>query len=77
MLPPTRAGNQTRGRRRRGRLPSDNLLWAEDGMVAVLGVEGLAVVQSGDAVLVVPKARSQEVRRIVEELARRRSDDLL
>ena len=27
--------------------PSDNLLWAEDGVIAVLGVEGLAVVQSG------------------------------
>jgi mannose-1-phosphate guanylyltransferase/mannose-6-phosphate isomerase len=55
----------------------DNLLWSDDGVVAVLGVEGLAVVQSGRAVLVVPKARSQEVRRIVEELSRRRSDDLL
>ena len=56
---------------------SDNLLWTDDGVVAVLGVEGLAVVQSGKAVLVVPKKRSQEVRRLVEELARRRSDDLL
>jgi mannose-1-phosphate guanylyltransferase len=56
---------------------NDNLLWTDDGVVAVLGVEGLAVVQSGRAVLVVPKQRSQEVRRIVEELARRRSDDLL
>jgi mannose-1-phosphate guanylyltransferase len=55
----------------------DNLLWTDDGVVAVLGVEGLAVVQSGRAVLVVPKARSQEVRRIVDELSRRRFDDLL
>jgi mannose-1-phosphate guanylyltransferase len=55
----------------------DNLLWAEDGVIAVLGVSGLAVVKSGDAVLVVPKERSQEVRRIVEELARRRWDEQL
>jgi mannose-1-phosphate guanylyltransferase len=55
----------------------DNLLWAEDGVIAVLGVSGLAVVKSGDAVLVVPKERSQEVRRIVEEIARRRWDELL
>jgi mannose-1-phosphate guanylyltransferase/mannose-6-phosphate isomerase len=69
-------GNRTRGRTL-ALDARDNLLWAEDGLVAVLGVEGLAVVQSGNAVLVVPKQRSQEVRRIVEELRRRGSDDLL
>jgi mannose-1-phosphate guanylyltransferase len=56
---------------------SDNLLWSEDGLIAVLGVDGLAVVRSGNAVLVVPKSRSQEVRRLVEELRRRGQDDLL
>jgi len=39
--------------------------------VGVLGVEGLAVVVTEDAVLVIPKNRSQEVRRIVAELRRR------
>ena len=53
---------------------ADNLLYAEEGTVAVLGVEGLVVVRTGDSVLVVPKQRSQEVRRIVNELARRRPD---
>ena len=75
-LDPDADGNQTRGRTI-ALDAKDNLLWTDDGVVAVLGVEGLAVVQSGGAVLVVPKARSQEVRRIVEELARRRADDLL
>jgi mannose-1-phosphate guanylyltransferase/mannose-6-phosphate isomerase len=69
-------GNQSRGRTV-ALDARDNLLWAEDGLIAVLGVEGLAVVQSGNAVLVVPKERSQEVRRIVEELRRRGFDDLL
>jgi mannose-1-phosphate guanylyltransferase/mannose-6-phosphate isomerase len=69
-------GNQKRGRTIAVDA-KDNLLWTDDGVVAVLGVEGLAVVQSGRAVLVVPKARSQEVRRIVEELSRRGFDDLL
>jgi len=55
----------------------DNVIYAEEGTVAVLGVEGLAVVRTADAVLVVPKARSQEVRRVVEELRRRGRDDLL
>jgi mannose-1-phosphate guanylyltransferase len=70
------ASNETRGRTIAVDA-KDNLLWTDEGVVAVLGVEGLAVVQSGRAVLVVPKARSQEVRRIVEELSRRGSDDLL
>jgi hypothetical protein len=35
------------------------------------------VVRTGDAVLVMPKARSQEVRKIVSELAARRRGDLL
>lgn len=47
----------------------DNLIFAEQGTIAVLGVAGLVVVRSGDAVLVVPRERAQEVRRVVERLA--------
>ncbi|MDX1631349.1 MAG: mannose-1-phosphate guanylyltransferase [Thermoanaerobaculia bacterium] len=54
-----------------------NLLWAERGTVAVLGVENLVVVHAGDATLVVPRNRSQEVRRIVSELEREGRTDLL
>lgn len=46
----------------------DNLLVSERGTIAVLGVEGLVVVSTDDAVLVIPRHRSQEVRTIVEEL---------
>ena len=56
---------------------TDNLLYAEEGTVAVLGVDGLVVVRTGDTVLVIPKDRSQEVRRIVDELKSRRRTDLL
>ena len=56
---------------------SHNLLYSDGGTVTVLGVEGLAVVQTGDAVLVAPLDRSQEVRRIVAELKRRDREDLL
>jgi mannose-1-phosphate guanylyltransferase len=55
----------------------DNVLFADAGTIAVLGVEGLVVVRSGDAVLVVPRERSQEVRRIVAELTRASRRDLL
>ncbi len=55
----------------------DNLLFADQGTIAVFGVDGLVVVRTDDVVLVMPKARSQEVRRIVAELERRKRDELL
>ncbi|MES1245523.1 MAG: mannose-1-phosphate guanylyltransferase [Acidobacteriota bacterium] len=59
-------------------LDSDgNLLFADQGTIAVLGVRGLVVVRTGDSVLVLPKERSQEVKRIVEELKSRGREDLL
>jgi mannose-1-phosphate guanylyltransferase len=55
----------------------DNLLWSEEGTIAVLGLEGVVVVRTRDAVLVMPKDRSQEVRAIVEALRARGREDLL
>jgi mannose-1-phosphate guanylyltransferase len=55
----------------------DNLLVSDSGTIAVLGVQGLVVVRTGDAVLVVPKERSQEVKKLVQELAARGRGDLL
>jgi len=56
---------------------SDNLLVADEGTVAVVGVRDLVVVRTGDTVLVVPRGRAQEVRSVVEELKRRGRDELL
>lgn len=51
---------------------------APDGhLVAALGVTDLVVVATPDATLVVPRDRVQEVKRIVEELARRGRPELL
>jgi mannose-1-phosphate guanylyltransferase len=55
----------------------DNLLVSDVGTIAVLGIEGLVVVRTGDTVLVMRKDRSQEVRRIVSALAARGREDLL
>ncbi len=50
-----------------------SIVYSDDGRtVAVLGVSDLVVVSSRDGVLVVPKSRAQEVRRIVAELAERK-----
>ncbi|MBK9033583.1 MAG: mannose-1-phosphate guanylyltransferase [Myxococcales bacterium] len=47
----------------------DNLVVADpDAVVALVGVSGLAVIRAGDAVLVVPVARAQEVRAAVDAL---------
>jgi mannose-1-phosphate guanylyltransferase len=40
-------------------------------LVALLGMEDVIVIDSGDAVLVCPRWRAQEVRRVVEELEKR------
>jgi mannose-1-phosphate guanylyltransferase len=76
VLPADAHGNTGRG----DRLALDatgNLLFSDSGTIAVLGVSGLVVVRTGDAVLVIPKARSQEVRRLVKELADRGREELL
>jgi len=44
----------------------------KDRPVAVVGMRDVVVVDSGDAVLVVPKARSQDVRQVVEALKQRK-----
>jgi len=55
----------------------DSLLFAEEGTVAALGVEGLVIVKTRDSVLVVPKDRTQEIRDIVAALEDRGLDELL
>lgn len=56
---------------------ADNLIWNDGGRaLALVGVRDLVVVQTPDAVLVCPRARAQDVRRIVEELEKRNRGDL-
>jgi mannose-1-phosphate guanylyltransferase len=53
----------------------DSIVVSEsEQLVAVVGVEGLVVVTTPDAVLVCPKDRAQEVREVVAELERRGLD---
>jgi mannose-1-phosphate guanylyltransferase/mannose-6-phosphate isomerase len=50
---------------------ADSYVRAESRLVAVAGLDGCIVVETKDAVLVVPRARAQDVKKIVEELERR------
>lgn len=50
---------------------SDNLIWGGSRLVALLGVEGLAVVDTGDVTLITRLDRSADVRNLVAELKKR------
>lgn len=59
-------------------IDSDGAVLVSDGpFVAALGVPDLVVVATRDAVLVVPRAASQRVKEIVEEVRRRGRDALV
>ncbi len=49
----------------------DCLVYSDDRLVALLGVRGIVVVDTPDALLVADMKRSQEVKELVEELKRR------
>lgn len=47
------------------------LVRTDRGVVAVVGMDDVVVVRSGDAVLVCPRSRSEEVKKVAEEVSRR------
>jgi mannose-1-phosphate guanylyltransferase len=47
------------------------IVYGHDRLIAVLGAQDLVVIDSGDAMLVCPRNRVQDVKNIVEELKRR------
>lgn len=55
----------------------DCIVHAEDRLVAVVGAEGLVVVATADAVLVCPRDRAQDVRKVVEALEAQGKEHLL
>jgi mannose-1-phosphate guanylyltransferase len=56
----------------------NNVVLATKGRpVAVVGIDDIVVVDAGDAILVCRKDRAQEVRKAVDELARRGRDEVL
>ncbi|MEG3639722.1 mannose-1-phosphate guanylyltransferase/mannose-6-phosphate isomerase [Magnetococcus sp. PR-3] len=47
---------------------SDSLIWSSSRLVATVGVENLAIVETADAILVARKDRVQDVKKVVEQL---------
>lgn len=59
-------------------LDCDGVVIRTDGpFIGAIGVSDLVIVATGDAVLVAPKSRAQEVKRIIDELKARGRGDLL
>lgn len=56
---------------------SGSYLRAEHKMIATLGIKDMLVIDTGDTVLVAPKNRSQDIRRIVERLDKENRDEHL
>ena len=54
-----------------------NYAWAPGKTVAFVGVEGLVVVDTPDALLIAQKGRSEEVKEVVDRLRREEREDLL
>lgn len=54
----------------------DSYVRAESRLVGVVGLEGCVVVETSDAVMVAPKARAQEVKALVDELAARQRPEV-
>jgi mannose-1-phosphate guanylyltransferase/mannose-6-phosphate isomerase len=53
----------------------DSFIHAEDRLVACVGIDNMVIVETSDAVLVMPKNRAQDVKSIVETLAEQKRDE--
>jgi mannose-1-phosphate guanylyltransferase len=54
-----------------------NFFWSPDKFVAAVGVRGLVVVETPDALLICPRERAQDVAKIVKSLEQRKLQRLL
>ena len=47
---------------------SNSLLWTETGLLAILGVDNLAVIQTADATLICDRSRSEDIKALVSQV---------
>ncbi len=55
----------------------DTLIFGNKRLIATIGVEGLIIIDTEDALLICPKERDQDVRQVVEQLKANRQDQWL
>jgi mannose-1-phosphate guanylyltransferase len=56
---------------------SNNLIYSGERLIAIAGVEDLVVVDSKDITLIVPRSKSQDVKKIVEKLKQEKKKQYL
>jgi mannose-1-phosphate guanylyltransferase len=76
LLPGDEDGNVVTGRHL-GIDTRRTLFYSPDRLVATVGLEEMIVVDTGDALLICPKDRAQDVKKIVEELKARGKESFL
>lgn len=55
-----------------------SLIYSDSGrMIATIGLEGFLVIDTGDALLIAPRDRAQDVKKIVDQLRREGRNDVL
>ena len=77
LWPADQEGNACRQGRLLALEARDNLVSAGDRLTALLGVNGLVAVVTDDVLLILPRQRCQDVRRIIAELERQGLDQYL
>jgi mannose-1-phosphate guanylyltransferase len=53
------------------------MVYSPSKLIAIVGLKDIVVVETDDALLVVPRDRAQDVRKIVDELERQGRKELL
>ncbi len=55
----------------------NSTVYSEEKLIAVVGMDGVVVVEAGGAILVCPKEKAQDVKKVVEKLKEKTREDLL
>jgi mannose-1-phosphate guanylyltransferase len=76
LLPKDAEGNVVVGKHI-GIDTTGSLLYSSGRLIATIGLKDIVVVDTGDVVLICPKARAQEVKDLVGELRRKQKDEYL
>jgi mannose-1-phosphate guanylyltransferase len=76
LLPADEQGNVVVGEQR-GMETSGCLIYSPKKLVATIGIRDLVVIETDDVLLICPKERDQEVRKLVELIEREGREDLL
>jgi mannose-1-phosphate guanylyltransferase len=76
LLPQNSEGNVVRGKHI-GYDTHDSLIHSNGKLIATVGLRGIVIVETDDAILICPKERAQDVKEIVEQLKKQQRTELL